>query len=778
MPDDVTTGRPEPTGYIGQRRKRFEDVPLLTGAGAYTSDLRFAGMVELAIVRSPHPHARIVSVQTTPALAVPGVIAAFAAHDLPELLKPLPSSAGASGGRVVTPTPLAADVVRFVGEPVVVVVGEDAYAASDGADAVVVEYEPLPAVIGVEQDPATTPVIHAGWPSNVAETIRLIAGEGAAAVERAPIVVEETFSIGRVSAQPMEPRAVVAVYDAVEGRLTVYLATQSVNGAAGGLCELLDLPKDRVRVLALNIGGAFGVKTRLYGEEALAARLAMRLGRPVRWVGDRREEFTTTNHGRAQLHHVRMGLDHDGHILAFADTFKLDAGAYNITASGPAHNASITAHGPYHVPSIEMTCDVVLTNTTPTGPYRGAGRPEGAYVMERTLDRAAAALKLDPAELRRRNLIRPEEMPYVTCMERRGKPVIFDDGDYPAGFEQTLRAIGYEGFRERQRAERERGVYLGIGVANCLEMSGIGQGDGARVRIEPNGDVYVFTAVTQMGQGHPTTYAQIVAQRLGAPIERVHVVEGDTDSGVEGAGTFASRSTVAAGNAIALAARRVRARLLESAAQLLEANPDDLIWRGDEIAVAGAPQRSVTYQQAVARAGGEGFEESATSQGIPTFGYQGHGVIVAVDPDLLTVAIQDYVICHDAGVIVNPLLADGQTIGSAVQGLGNALSEEMRYDATGRPLTTTLHSYILPSAVDTPDYRISEQHFPARTNPEGFRGLAEGGAIPSLPAIAQAVEDALSPFGARLNMLPLTPQRLREALARVTEGSAREGGDS
>lgn len=778
MPDDVTTGRPEPTGYIGQRRKRFEDVPLLTGAGAYTSDLRFAGMVELAIVRSPHPHARIVSVQTTPALAVPGVIAAFAAHDLPELLKPLPSSAGASGGRVVTPTPLAADVVRFVGEPVVVVVGEDAYAASDGADAVVVEYEPLPAVIGVEQDPATTPVIHAGWPSNVAETIRLIAGEGAAAVERAPIVVEETFSIGRVSAQPMEPRAVVAVYDAVEGRLTVYLTTQSVNGAAGGLCELLDLPKDRVRVLALNIGGAFGVKTRLYGEEALAARLAMRLGRPVRWVGDRREEFTTTNHGRAQLHHTRMGLDHDGHILAFADTFKLDAGAYNITASGPAHNASITAHGPYHLPSIEMTCDVVLTNTTPTGPYRGAGRPEGAYVMERTLDRAAAALKLDPAELRRRNLIRPEEMPYVTCMERRGKPVIFDDGDYPAGFEQTLRAIGYEGFRERQRAERERGVYLGIGVANCLEMSGIGQGDGARVRIEPNGDVYVFTAVTQMGQGHPTTYAQIVAQRLGAPIERVHVVEGDTDSGVEGAGTFASRSTVAAGNAIALAARRVRARLLESAAQLLEANPDDLIWRGDEIAVAGAPQRSVTYQQAVARAGGEGFEESATSQGIPTFGYQGHGVIVAVDPDLLTVAIQDYVICHDAGVIVNPLLADGQTIGSAVQGLGNALSEEMRYDATGRPLTTTLHSYILPSAVDTPDYRISEQHFPARTNPEGFRGLAEGGAIPSLPAIAQAVEDALSPFGARLNMLPLTPQRLREALARVTEGSAREGGDS
>jgi carbon-monoxide dehydrogenase large subunit len=369
-------------------------------------------------------------------------------------------------------------------------------------------------------------------------------------------------------------------------------------------------------------------------------------------------------------------------------------------------------------------------------------------------------------------------MPYDTGMKRQGKPVIFDAGDYPAGFEQTLRAIGYDSFRERQRAERERGVYLGIGVANCLEMSGIGQGDGARVRIEPDGEVYVFTAVSQMGQGHPTAYAQIAAQRLGAPIERVHIIEGDSVAGVEGAGTFASRSTVAAGNAIALAAQQVRARLLEGAGQLLEANPDDLIWRGDEIAVAGAPHRSVTYQQIVARSGGEGFEESASSEGIPTFGYQGHGVIVKVDPDLLTVAIQDYVICHDAGVIVNPLLADGQTIGSAVQGLGNALTEEIRYDATGQPLTTTLHSYILPSAVDTPDYRIFEQHFPARTNPEGFRGLAEGGAIPSLPALAQAVEDALSPFGARLNMLPLTPQRLHEALTRTTEATRREGGAS
>lgn len=774
-------GRSGTGGHIGARRKRFEDAPLLTGAGAYTSDLRFERMAELAIVRSPHPHARILAVDTAPALAVPGVIAAFSARDLPEIMKPLPGGMRAPDAHFVTPTPLASDVVRFVGEPVAVVIAEDRYSAEDGVEAVRVDYEPLPAVVGVEQDPETTPVLHDGWPSNVAETITLAAGEGARALANAPIIVEETLAIGRVSAQPMEPRAVVAIYDEAEGQLTVYLATQSVNTARYGLAHLLDLPPERVRVIAPNIGGAFGVKTRFYGEETLAAHLAMRLERPVRWVGDRREEFTATNQARAQLHQLRLGLDREGHILALVDDFTQDAGAYNITANGPVFNAAMTAHGPYHVPHVEITGQVVLTNTTPTGPYRGAGRPEGAYVMERMLDRAARALGLDPAEIRRRNLIRPDEMPYNTGMKRGDRPVIFDSGDYPAGFEQVLRAIGYEDFRARQRSERERGVYLGIGVANCLEMSGIGQGDGARVRIEPNGDIVVLTAVSQMGQGHPTAYAQIAADRLGAPIERVRVVEGDSATNLQSVGTFASRATVATGSAIAQAAEQAHKRLFELAAKHLEARPDDLEWRGDEIAVRGAPRHGVTYWSVLAQQGGESIEEEATSQGIPTFGYQGHGVTVAVDPALLTVEIRDYVVVHDAGVIVNPLLADGQTIGSAVQGLGNAVSEEIRYDAEGRPLATTLHRYVLPSSVDTPDYRLYEQRFPAKTNPQGFRGLAEGGAIPSLPALAQAIEDALSPFGVRLNGLPLTPQRLHDALTQAAERagpSAPEGGDA
>lgn len=759
--------------YIGARLKRFEDLAFLTGAGGYTSDLRFPNMATLAFVRSPHPHARITHVDAAPALAIPGVIAAFAARDLPEVNKPLPGTPRVEA-HFVTPAPLAAEVVRYVGEPVAVVVAEDAYAAEDGAAAVVVEYAPLPAAIGLEQD-ARTPHVHADWPSNVAESVHLAAGDAQAAMARAPVVVEETLTLGRVSAQPMEPRAVVAVYDAATQRLTVYGATQSMTQWHGGIAEMLGLPKERVRVVVPNIGGAFGVKTRMYGEEVLAAHLAMRLGRPIKWVGDRREEFTTTNQARAQVHHAKIGLDHDGHILAFTDHFLLDAGAYNISAAGPALNVAATIHGPYTIEHLEVTGEVLVTNTTPTGPYRGAGRPEAAYIMERMLDRAAQAIGMDPMELRRRNLIPASAMPYNTgIQQRQGNPIVYDSGDYPAGFEQVVRAIGYDTFRARQQAAREQGIYLGIGIANCLERSGIGRGDDVRVRIDPGGDIMVLTAVSQMGQGHPTAYAQIAADRLGAPIARVRVVEGDSSTNVAGPGTFASRATVAAGEGVALAAQAVRKRLFASAADMLEASADDLEWRGDDLVVRGSPQKRISYSQVVAAA--EGIEEVATTRGIPTFGFQGHGVIVAVDPDLLTVAVREYVICHDAGTVVNPRLVDGQTIGSAVQGLGNAMSEEMLYAPDGQPLTTSLHCYILPSTLDTPDYVLSEQTFPARTNSEGFRGVGEGGTIVALPALAQAVEDALAPFGVRLNALPLTPQRLLEALDQARTSDAAKGG--
>ncbi len=773
MPETISSS--PASNFIGERRKRVEDVPMLVGAGQYTSDLRFSDMAELAIVRSPHPHARIVRVDTSAALKVPGVIAAFAARDLPEILKPFPGAPRSPEARFVTPTALAAEVVRYVGEAVAVVVAEDVYAARDGADAVVVEYAPLPPVIGVVQD-ATTPVLHAGWPSNLAQTVQIMTGAGADGLDGADVIIEETLTIGRLSAQPMEPRAAVAVYDQATRQLTVYFATQSVNMAQRSLCALLDLPADRVRVIVPNIGGAFGVKTRLYGEETIAACLAMRLGRPMRWVGDRHEEFTVTNQARAQVHHIRMGLDRAGHILAFVDHFQQDAGAYNITADGPVYNTAVSVHGPYHIPHLAMTGDIILTNSTPTGPYRGAGRPEAAYVMERMLDRAADRLGLDRAEIRQRNLIRPDEMPYDSGIRRQQIPIIFDTGDYPAGFAQVLGAIGYAEFRARQAAARARGVYLGIGVVNSLEMSGIGVSDSAILRVDPAGAVWVMAAVSQMGQGHPTTYAQIAAERLGVPFERIHVIEGDSATGTQGPGTFASRATVAAGTAIARAALQLRQRILAEAARQLDAPIDALDWRGEYITVRAAPVRRVAYGDVAASLGPAGIAVEASGDGNISFGYQGHGVIVAVDPDLLTVAIEQYVIVHDAGNIINPLIVDGQTIGAAVQGLGNVLFEEMRYDSAGLPQATALHRYVLPASIDTPEYTLIEQHFPARANAEGFRGVGEGGTITSLPAIAQAVEDALAPFGVRLNALPLTPQRLFEAVRAAQSQRESAGG--
>ncbi|HEX6122389.1 MAG TPA: xanthine dehydrogenase family protein molybdopterin-binding subunit, partial [Ktedonobacterales bacterium] len=719
----------------------------------------------LALIRSPQPHARIERVETARAEALPGVLAVFSARDLPEIMRPAPGMAFAPGARLALPTPLAVDVVRYVGEPVAVVVAEDRYVAEDGAEAVEVVYSPLPAVAGAERARAPdAPLVHADWPGNVAEHFTVTVGDGARALERAAVVVEATLRVGRVSAQPMEPRAVLAQYDESTGLLTIFLGSQAVHRARAGLSAVLGLPAERIRVLAPEVGGAFGVKTRQYGEEVLAAHLAMRLRRPIKWVGDRREEFISTNQGRAQLHHVRLGLDGAGRILALADHFLQDAGAYNITAAAPAHNFTRILPGPYRVPHLEIACDVVFTHTVATGPYRGAGRPEAAYVMERLLDHAAEATGLDRMEIRHRNLIQSSELPYSTGIAEGRGTITYNEGDFPAGFQQVLTALDYSGFRQRQAEARARGVYLGIGIANSLEMAGIGAGERATMRVADDGTVTVTVGVVGTGQGHRTAYAQIAADRLGVPIERVTVVQGDTAAIAEGIGTFASRSTVAAGNAVSATARALRQRLLRAAADQLEVTPADLEWHGERVAVRGVPRTSLPYWEVVRAAGGELVEE-AGAPGPRTFGFQAHGVILAVDPDMLAVRLHDYVICHDAGTIVNPLLADGQTIGSAVQGLGCALLEEICFDAEGHPLTTALHQYPLPTSAETPDYRIIEQHFPARDNAEGFKGLGEGGAIPSVPAIAQAIEDALSPFGARFDDVPITPQRLREMLA-------------
>lgn len=762
--------------YIGRRLPRDEDPALLTGRGHYVSDIRLPGMAQLALVRSPFAHARIRSINVERARALPGVIGVYTAADLASIMHPAPGMIWTPGGRLATPTPLARDIVRYVGEPVAVVCAEDRYLTEDAAEAVTVEYEPLPVVLSFEQD-ETTPILHDSWPSNVAEHIAVTVGEGEAALAGAAVVADVTLRIGRVSSQPLEPRAVAAIYDEVDHLLTVYHATQAVHTARRGLAATLGIPEERIRVIAPDVGGAFGAKNRQYPEEMLVAHLALALRRPIKWVGDRREEFISTNQGRDQLHHARLGMDADGHITALVDHFLVNAGAYNPTATAPAHNTVTSLPGPYRIPNLAITCDVILTNTMPTGPYRGAGRPEANYVMERCLDAAADLLGIDRVEVRRRNLIRPHDLPYTVGLTGLGGiPLRHENGDYPAGMAQTLAAIDYDGFRARQAQARARGRYLGIGVANGVEISGTGQPEMASIHIARDGEVTVAVGTTTQGQGHHTTLRQIVADRLGAPFELIRIVEGDTAAIATGIGSFASRSTTAMGNAASLAAQSLRRRLLEDAAMQLEANVDNLVWEGDNVSVRGVPSSAIPYTQIVAEAS-ESYAAEESYTPAPTIGYLGQSVVVEVDPATCQIGILDYVICHDGGVVVNPLLADGQVIGAAVQGLGTALIESMRYDERGTPLTTTLQSYLLPSSAETPEYRLIHQKFPQGDNPEGFKGLAEGGAIPAMAVLTQAVEDALAPFGVQLRTIPLTPDALAVALkeAMVNNGSYPSG---
>jgi carbon-monoxide dehydrogenase large subunit len=768
---EMDGGRGAGMAWIGQSLKRVEDLPLITGRGQYVSDLEAPGMVHMAVVRSPHAHARVIAIDTARAAGMPGVVGVFTAAELGPIMKPMPGAVrNAPDGRVASPTPLASDRVRFVGEPVAVVLAEDRYLAEDAAAAVAVTYDPLPAVTALEQD-AHTPILHDGWPSNVAEHFAVRVGAGAAALAEADVVVEATLRMGRVSGQPMEPRGVLAVWDSVGGRLTVHHATQGPHSARSGLAEMLGLPETAVRVVVPDVGGGFGVKNQVYPEEVLASYLARQLGRPVKWTGDRREEFVSTNQERDQIHHVRLGVKRDGTIVALVDHFLQDAGAYNLKAAIPTLTTAICLPGAYRIPHLEISYDLVLTNKVPVGPYRGAGRPQATYVMERILDRAARALNMDRAAIRLKNLLKPEELPHATGLGTQRGPMRPDSGDFPAGLQAVLEAVDYAGFPARQAEARSQGRYLGLGIATYLESAGSG-GEGARMRLYADGTVTVATGASSQGQGHRTALAQVVADRLGVPLEAVRIVEGDTDAIDRGIGTFGSRSLTLVGNAIATASHTLRQRVLDAAAQLMEASPADLEWTADgKIQVRGVPATARSLGEVVAHALRQhpelpGYLEAESYyEGALTFGFGAHAAVVEVDPATCAVHILDYVMAHDSGVVVNPLLADGQAIGAAVQGLGTTLWEELRLDPdTGQPLNTSYLDYLLPASGETPDFRLIHQVFPAPTNPEGFKGVGESGIMATMAVIPQAIENALEPFAVELDAVPVTPDRLFAAL--------------
>ena len=751
------------TSLIGASPLRREDRPLLTGAGQYAGDVNLPGLLHAAIVRSVYPHARIQGMLLDSARDMPGVVGVFGLADLPEiggtLADPAPS------GLEVRPRPvLARDRVRYVGEPIVVVVADDPARAADAAERVEVDFVPLDGAGDV--DSALRPgaaLLHEGVDSNIAGRVQRGFGDIDGQMSADAVVVRQSFRFGRVIGGYMEPRATAAALDPDTGRLNVWTSTQWVYGVRDRIASILGLERDQVHVLAPDVGGAFGAKGQVYPEEIILAALARRLRRPVRWVATRTEDTQATGQSHGDVADVELAANRaDGSLRGLRVRLRHDVGAYGGPGLGQSDNILSHVISAYRLPALDAESVLVYTNTVPTGFIRGGGREIGNFIIERTMDLLAHTLRMDPAELRRRNLIQPSQMPFDTGYKRMGtRAVVYDGGDYPQLLSRALDAVGYTQARERQRA----GARIGVGVACCVESAGIQQPEPATIRIQPDGRVQAYLGSTPGGQGHRTTFAQVVAQHLDWPLERVQVFVGDSDSVAASANTAGSRSALEVGNAAAAVARRARQKLLEHAQSALEAHPDDVQVGPSGAALRGVPARTVPLADLL----GDAFEEQETFQSGGAYTGACHAVIVEVDPDTASVNILRYAIAHDCGQAINPLLVRGQLQGGVVHGIGYALMEQAVYLPDGTLTTANLADYALPGRGLPVAVRpeLVEVHAPVLgNNPEGFKGVGETGTIAAPAAILGAIEDALRTIGTEvtLNSLPLTPTRLFAAM--------------
>ncbi|MBI3824953.1 MAG: xanthine dehydrogenase family protein [Candidatus Rokubacteria bacterium] len=756
---------------IGSSPRRKEDRRLLTGAGRFLDDLHREGLVHLGVVRSPQAHARLVKIATSDAAVMPGVLATWTAADFPELSRGMPVVyGGAHKGRPFAQPVLAHDVVRYVGEPVAVVVADSPAHLADALEAVRADYDPLPAIPDVDAAMTTATRLHAGWADNVALVARGAIGDAERALAGAEVIVEGRFKHPRLSAITIEPRGVLAYPDGES--LVVWSSTQNPYSLRDTIAAGLALPVESVRVMVPDVGGGFGPKGLIYPEELLVPAAALRLGRPVKWVEARREHLMTAGHDREQVHEARIGFGRDGTIVAIDDRFRADVGAYPVQGDSLTLNTVNHLPGPYRVPHYRSSGDSIVTNKTQNAAYRGAGRPEAVFVMERLMDLGARRLGIDPAELRRRNMIRPEEMPYRPGLTYKdGVPIAYDPGDFPEAFDRALALLRYDEWRGRQRAQEAGAVRrLGIGLACYAQGSGLGPYEGATVRVDPSGKVYVFIGVTAQGQGHATTLAQIAAGELGVPFDDVIVVAGDTALFPFGNGTGGSRVTANAGPAVARTAREVRRRAARVAADLLECAPEDVRLEGGRAHVAGVPSRSVTLgrlahvalkSKTLKPTGEPGL--NACTYFYPdtvtwTFGTQ--AAVVEVDVETYQVRLLRYAIVHDPGRAINPMIVEGQMQGGAVQGIGAGLFEAVIYDSGGQLLTGSLMDYAIPRADDLPDLPVVLTEHPSVINDLGVKGVGESGAIPGAAAIANAVEDALADPALTLGEAPVVPARL------------------
>jgi carbon-monoxide dehydrogenase large subunit len=781
------------TRYIGERITRNEDSRLLTGQALFVDDVALPRMLHATFVRSPHAQARVLRIDAAAARGRDGVAAVYTAADLgdywrpgPLLVPPPPIKDIVFNER--TQVPLAKDKVRHVGEPVALVIAESRYLAEDAAGDIVVDYEPLPAVVDLEAalQPGAT-CVHDDLGSNVAARVRQTKGNYAEAAKQAHRIVRRRFHYDRGASSPIETRGVVAQWDAKGGRLTIWDTTQAPVVIRNGMAAMLGLSERQVRVIAPFIGGAFGPKIMMfYPEEVLIPWAAMRLNRPIKWIEDRREHFVATTHERGQIHDAELAVATDGRILGVKDVFLHDTGAYDPYGLTVPINSQCTLLGPYLVPSYDSTFTAVFTNKPMVTPYRGAGRQHGVFVMERLLDIAARELGLDRAEIRRRNFIPPDAFPYDNeIIYQDFAPLEYDSGNYAPVLDKALALVGYDRFRrEEQPRLRAQGRHAGIGVACYVEGTGIGPYEGARVQVQASGKVSVATGIGTQGQGHYTSFAQIVAEQVGVDVRDVDVVTGDTDQFYWGAGTFASRGAVVAGNAIHAAAQSVRRKILRAAGEHFECAEEDVVIENGRAAIAGVPGRAIRLGELAVKANPlRGAVQPGTEPGLEATSYFGpprgatangaHAMIIEVDPETMKLEIKSYVVVHDCGTVLNPLILEGQIHGGVAQGIGNAFYERLVFDAQGQLLNASLADYLIPTALDVPRMELGHTVTPSPLNPLGVKGAGEAGAIPVGPLFAQAIEDALQlpQRGVELLEIPLSPQRLWE-LAGAAAGTS------
>ena len=778
--------------WVGKRFKRKEDPRLVRGISHYTDDIKLPRLAHCVFVRSPHAHANITSINTDAARSHPGVLAVVTAADL-EGLGMIPCAMQMPDLKIPPHPALAKGRVRYVGEPVAAVVAEDPYIARDAAEMVAVDYEPLPVVLDMEKAlEKDSALIYQDFGNNKAFTHAMKSGDIEAAYKKADRVVKIRLLNQRVAPSAMEPRAIVAEYLPGENRLTIWASTQIPHLLKTQVALMVGLPETAVRVIAPEVGGGFGSKLNVYAEDGVVPWLSIKLGRPIKWTETRRESLLVTIHGRDTINYLELPLKKDGTILGLRAKILADMGAYHqlLTPLIPQLTA-LMLPGCYKIPAYDCEIVGVFTNKMSTDAYRGAGRPEAAYDIERLMDCAAGELNIDPAKFRSKNFPQPKEFPYTTAAG-----LTYDSANYQQSLKRALQLAGYDKLRARQAAGRKQGKYYGIGLSTYVEICAIGPSaatpaggwESGTVRIEPTGKVTVLTGASPHGQGQETTFAQLVADQFGISPEDITVIHGDTLAVPYGIGTFGSRGTAVGGTAIYYAVQKLKTKIATLAAHLLGVKPDQIVICNGRVGVKGNPKKSMSWGELVlsaytARSIPPGFEPGmeATHFFEPsnfTFPFGTHICAVEVDPETGETKIEKYVAVDDCGNVINPLLVDGQVQGGIAQGLSQALYEEMVYNEDGQPVTGSLMDYAVPKAMHIPEFILDRTVTPTPVNPMGVKGVGEAGTIASTPCMVNAVCDALAPLGVNNIDMPLKPERVWRAIATATPPAAATAGKS